>query len=52
MTVIFEKFAQFLSLKLEDMFVLVTAIYFLNVLISLLFLTPDWIDSKAQIRVD
>ena len=48
MTVIFEKLAGYFSLNLEDMFVLVSAVYFLNSLANLLFLTPDWIDSGSQ----
>ena len=52
MTVIFEKMAWYFSLNLEDIFVLVTAVYFLNALITLTFLTPSWIDSNAQSRVN
>ena len=52
MTVIFEKMAWYFSLNLEDIFVLVTAVYFLNALITLIFLTPSWIDSNAQSRVN
>ena len=51
MTVIFESLGGYFNLNLPDMFLLVTAVYLLNTLITLIFLTPDWIDSGAQSRV-